>query len=322
MNLVMLSDPHMLAEKTLARKDDVDEVGWGKLHWVYDFAYKKAAHVLIAGDLTDGPRSWALLPRLTNFYREVSQWPDWLVRTYVVRGQHDVYMRNTNMNQRTIMGVLSEAGLITELGVSPTRCQTAALYGCSWGEEHYEYIKTDPRMLNVLVIHAPICDQSQWEGQNYLDAQVFLNKHPQFDIILCGDIHRKFALRSGSRWIVNTGPMIRKEADPYNFTHEPAVWYYEDDKLFEVTIPHASAEHVLNRDHIERQQARIRSTLDMNEFVEKVKAARSDSYKATTFENNLRHLLHAGNPSALTLKILEQQTKWKLKPSTSQRVKA
>lgn len=327
MKLVLLSDPHLLLDKPKARIDDAVQVARDKFAWVYDFAYKEEATVLIAGDLTDGPRSWQLLPDLTKFYEEVNHWVDWYgTHTYVVRGQHDTYMRNAGMNKRTIMGVLAEAGFITELGPKPIILNNeVALYGSNWGDNviddsHFEW-SYKPGLINILVIHAPITDQSLWEGQNYMHAERFIKNTP-YNLILCGDIHRTFAIRHESRWICNTGPMIRKDADLYSFRHRPCVFLYNTatNELDMVEIPHEPAENVLNRDHIERDQVRVKSIMDMSSFVEKVKAARSGDYKATTFEENLGQLITAGNPDTEVIKLLQEVTKCQLR-AQQQRIK-
>lgn len=338
MKLILLSDPHLLFEKPKARTDDAVLVAWKKLSWVYATASEERATVLISGDLTDGPRSWQLIPLLTNFYQAVSEYDGGGERrgppTYVVRGQHDTYMRNTEMNPRTMMGVLAEAGLLKELTGEPVMLgaekgrRAVALYGVSWGENiddpDLEW-ELDPEATNVLVIHAPITDQSLWEGQNYFHAERFLEDH-KFDLILCGDIHRTFAQRVDDRWICNTGPMIRKDADLYNFIHKPCVFMYDTTErtLDMLIIPHKPAQDVLNRAHIEKEQVRIQSTMDMEHFIEKIKAARGENYKASAFEDNLRLLLRTGEARSSVVSMLEEVTKCQLKEQpeqTSTRIK-
>jgi hypothetical protein len=285
--------------------------------------------MLIAGDLTDGPRSWNLMPMLTAFYRDVSNWFDWygMVHTYAVRGQHDTYMRNTDMNHKTMMGVIVSAGFIKELSSDPVVFTNAgvALYGSSWGDklvdDPYFASTIDRDMTNILVIHAPISDQSAWEGQNFFHAERFLKDNNGFNLILCGDIHRMFMINHDHRWICNTGPMIRKTADQYNFTHEPCLFVYDTqtNDLKRVKIPHRPAKEVLNRGHIAMEEARVRSILDMDKFVERVKAARSGQYKATTFENNLSQLVAASNARQSVVDLLREVTKCQLQ--NPQRIK-
>lgn len=326
MKFVLLSDPHLLLDKPKARIDDAIQAAWDKFAWVYNFAYEQGATILISGDLTDGPRSWQLLPDITNFYGEVSCWPNWRGNhTYVVRGQHDTYMRNTGMNKRTIMGVLTEAGFITELSNKPIILNDkVALYGSNWGnnisDSHFEW-SCKQGLTNILVIHAPIADQSLWEGQDYLHAERFIKGVP-YKLVLCGDIHRTFAIKHEDRWICNTGPMIRKDASVYSFQHRPCVFLYDtlSNQLDLVVIPHKPAEDVLNRDHIDREQARIKSVMDMSHFVEKVKAARADGYKATTFGDNLKQLVATANPSTPVLNLLREVTKCQLQ-AQQQRIK-
>lgn len=251
MNIVSFSDGHLLWDKPRGRKDNIVEAQFQKLDFIFDYAERTKSILIVAGDLSNRPRNWYLLPELIYLRRK---YPD--VAFFGVWGQHDEYMRSKATRKATNMGVLEAAGLIQILGPEPLSVsneEPVALYGCSWGEEIPKPL--DEVYFNVLVIHAPIAEKALWSGQNYLDAMSFLKDHP-FDLIVCGDIHQKFAKTYKGRWIVNSGPLLRKEATAYNFTHAPGFWFYDSGEGSPewVEVPHRPAEEVLSRDHIEYEK--------------------------------------------------------------------
>lgn len=320
MKFVMLSDLHLLWDNPKCRKDNLVKVQWDKLAFIYDLALTEGADILMAGDVTDGPRSWQTLPLLANFLREQK------VSTCVVRGQHDLYMRNTEQTERTMLGVLEKAGLLRVLRSMPLiypHDSPIAVYGCSHGEQ----VPTpqSDEFFNILVIHADITDQSLWEGQSRTDAAKFLKEQSSYDFILTGDIHRAFAIGEGQlrnrRWIVNTGPILRKDADVYNFEHEPHVYVFDTDevKLEKVFVPCEPAESVLSREHIDRAERVKQKVAHMDDFVAGIEAVRKGERKQSMLRENLSELLRAGNPKQRVTDVLRKVTGWRLTASSKQR---
>lgn len=252
MKFIFLSDLHLSWESSVARLDkNFVEMQFEKLKFVFDYAQKHDCIILQAGDFFDKPRSWWLLPKIIVFLKDYSD-----VNVYSIFGQHDMYMRSDDASS-TNLGVLEKSGLIKILKDFPWVFpgQDLDIYGCSWDQDVPE-IKRKASHFNILVIHAPIAENALWHGHEYMDAEKFLEKNKDFDIILCGDIHRKFCIEKNGRYILNAGPMIRREANEYNFTHKICFFVYDTEttKMKEEIIPHRKAEEVLSRDHIEREK--------------------------------------------------------------------
>lgn len=251
MKFILLSDCHILWNKPTSRLDDTKSTGLRKLEYVLKFAKKENGIVLQAGDFVDKERSWYLLPELIRLLREYD------VPVYMVRGQHDNYMYSEQTNPATTVGVLEKMGLVTILGKEPIKINVRHddenyvapfnIYGASFGRE---IPKVQRKKNNVLVIHAPIAAESPYYSAKYMDAGKFLQKHKDFDLILCGDIHRKFNIERDNRHIVNTGSMIRKEATEYNFMHKPGFFVWDTNTLGWHVIPHLKAEKVLRKEDI------------------------------------------------------------------------
>jgi len=246
MKLALLSDPHLLIHKPKARLDDAIATAFKKMNFVLKYCKDNNANLIIAGDLTDKPRSWNLLPRVLDLFSNYSD-----VKVFAVFGQHDMYLYSEETRDKTILGALYNAGLVELLSSKPISLSNVELYGCNYGEKVPKII--DKKKKNILVIHAPIAEKALYTKHDYISARSFLKDNKDYKIIFCGDIHVGFCLgdRTG-RTILNTGPMIRKTADKYNFIHEPCFYTYDTvtDDIRMIEIPHRPAEEVLSREHL------------------------------------------------------------------------
>jgi len=251
-NLVLLSDCHISLDNPVARLDNLQEVQWKKLKYIWDWANNHQAVILQAGDFVDGPRSWYLLELLHDWFsaRCTTQFMG-------VRGQHDNYLYTKDLS--TTMGILIKTGLIRLLTSEPAEIGygVADVYGCSYGEEVPEV--EDPKAVNILVIHAPISDVAPNRNINYMNAKEFLREHKQYDLILCGDIHHRFVVKEGNRAIVNAGCLLRRDVSDESGIAPPGFFTCEigSEGLGVIAfhpVPHAPADQVLTRSHIDSKK--------------------------------------------------------------------
>jgi len=296
MKILLLSDLHLVVDNPVARLDDLTEIQWDKLDWVYEYAKKNGIELILqAGDLTHTKRSWSLLNRLTDFFSFYDDIPTW-----IVKGQHDSYFHDLD-NNKTTTGILLSARLLTLLDKNGWSSKGVTVYGASYGEEvPFDLRASD---YNILVIHAPIAEKGI-PGVNYIDALQFLKEHDEYDLILCGDIHEKFLIKHKGRVICNTGPMLRIEATKYMLNHRPCFFVFDTDKknmIEEVLIPTAPGKLVLSRDHIEKQKQRQD---EFNDFIERVKDASGVS--SVDFLENLNLIMKKNKTPSAVKRIVEK----------------
>jgi len=296
MKILLLSDLHLVVDNPVARLDDLTEIQWDKLDWVYEYAKKNGVElVLQAGDLTHTKRSWSLLNRLTDFFSFYDDIPTW-----IVKGQHDSYFHDLD-NNKTTTGILLSARLLTLLDKNGWSSKGVTVYGASYGEEvPFDLRASD---YNILVIHAPIAEKGI-PGVNYIDALQFLKEHDEYDFILCGDIHEKFLIKHKGKVICNTGPMLRIEATKYMLNHRPCFFIVDTNKknmIEEVLIPTAPGKLVLSRDHIEKQKQRQD---EFNDFIERVKDASGVS--SVDFLENLNLIMKKNKTPSAVKRIVEK----------------
>ena len=289
MKLLLLSDLHLLFDKPIGRKDNTFLTQQEKLKYVMQYVCnsKYECFILQAGDFFDAPRSWRLLPIYIDFLRS------WVnvgrVAIYCIRGQHDVYMYNEEINDRTTLGVLAKMGLVNILSSKPLVLDNICIYGTSYGQEIPKPSKEAGT--NVLVIHAPILKSKIWHGQeDYSYAPGFLRKHKEYDLILCGDIHQKFIFRDGDRIICNTGCIIRKSVAQWE--HAPGFYVYDTEtkKIKWEEIPHEPPDEVMSREHLDKESYRNEM---LGSFIEAVKSREVDA--GVTFKDNLLQFMEESN---------------------------
>lgn len=293
MKIICLSDIHLSTEKPRGRTDDWETAQWRKLEHVLKRASReKDAILLQAGDLCDRPRSWQLLIQLETILNR------WKVRFLTIRGQHDMYMHSPDAPATvSILDHFNKLHIIEGIDEHYT---DGYIEGVRWGGEVQKSSKA-----KILVIHAPIAEAPVFDRHDYIDARGFAEKHRNYDLIVCGDIHRHFCIRTKWNVILNCGPMMRREAVEYNFRHEPCfyVWDTDSKELVREVIPHAPAEEVLSRVHIEEQQE-IKSLL--SDFVEKVrKTLGSDSAGVDVMSNFKRAIEKVDLPASTKRLIME-----------------
>lgn len=262
MRVCCLSDLHLVGSRPQCRIDDIVDYQWEKLKHVFKVASRKGCGVVAqAGDLTDAARSWYVLPRFLSLlsYR-------WGFKFYGVYGQHDTYMYSENTRDRTNLGVVASGKRARILTARPVVRGGVRFYGASWGQP----IPTpkNRRKKNVLVAHASV-GPVLYPGHSTTSARRFLRKHKRFDLIIVGDVHRAFIEEDEGRYIVNTGPMVRKWADDYILGHEPHfyIWESTTGRIRRHDIPHTPAADAITRAHLDSEEQADYSEL-VDEFVD------------------------------------------------------
>lgn len=302
MLIVCLSDVHLSWEVPEARKDDYFATGLRKFEYVLKWCKDNDVRLLLqAGDLTDKPRSWYVLPSLLKILKQYNESGEGITLC-TVSGQHDQYFRSSSTRPSTMLGILEETEYVIVLGEDPVIHLGVWVYGAGWGET-VPMIEED-KAINVLVTHDSISDAELYPGQEYTNAEEYLDSHPDFGLIVCGDTHKKFIVEKEGRILVNTGPMLRKEATLYNFDHEPCFYVYDTEKKqgwFEI-IPHVKAERVLTRDHIETGKDRLKI---LEEFVNSVGLCKVDY--SVSFEENLDRIIKENSIEEDVVKIIESE---------------
>jgi len=260
MKIFCISDFHLMGVNPKSRKDNILEVQMNKLEFIFQKVKKEKGILISAGDFFHTPRNWFLLPVIIELLRKYQ------VDFYAVFGQHDTYMYSEITRYSTNLGIIEKAGLVKILCAVPEIIdnENLELYGSSWSA----FIPTtlNNNAFKVLSIHSPITVKPLFPGHKIITGKDFLNSYRDYDLILCGDIHRKFIYEKSGRIIVNTGCIIRYEATKYNFEYQPELFFYDtvSGEYDFLPIPCEKADMILDREHLEKS---AELNMVMNKFV-------------------------------------------------------
>lgn len=288
MKIIILGDLHFRTTNPASRTDSILDTLKRKLTFVFNFAKEENAIICQVGDFFDSPRNWQALSEMINLLS---------IKICVIYGQHDLYLYSKE-RKSTALGILIDSGLTTELSSMPFKIDNVNIYGCSWGQEKLPYISTSG--VNILVIHKSISDKPLFSEHDYYDAKKFIKSHPEYNLIFCGDIHKRFCYKFNDRLIVNPGPIVRMEATEYNMTYIPKFCMYdtEERKIKWVEIPHEPAEKVLTREFIENK-TQINEML--NSFID---GCSGEIEMDFSFEENLNAFIEKNNVEKEVIDII------------------
>ena len=270
---VLGADMHYRADVPRCRTDDYMAAQDRKVKFIFDLCRKHEVPFLHGGDIGD----W-------------NQWPDWLlerfmalasgVRILTALGQHDLPGHSLSQLPASGAGVLRRAGAIE-------------LIGLHWGQALEE-----GGWNNVLVMHRMVIDGlKDWEGQEATSADALLKAYPERKLILTGDNHKPFVVRSADgRMLVNPGSMMRMTAAQAD--HKPRVylWDAEANAVAPVYLPIEVG--VVSREHIEDKAQRKNR---MEAFVGW--ASKGPDVVGLSFEKNLENHFQKNR----TARIVEQK---------------
>jgi hypothetical protein len=289
MKLILLSDLHLTCNTPVARLDNIETTWKRKLGYIFEYASSNNIKILVGGDFFDKPRDWKTLSEYIKLHQQYNPWIG------VVFGQHDMYLYSKD-RESTSLGILVNSGLVHELTDKPTALgESVYAYGASWGAEIPKPLAFSASALNVLVVHKDISDAPIYPGHEYTILDEFQNKHRAYNLILCGDIHRRFIkTRPPTNALVNPGPLLRMEATSYNMNYVPAFFVFITDvehmiELF--VIPHEHSGAVLTRSHIETKKE---TETKLDEFI---KTLAENNIITFSFKDNLLAYMNANNVS-------------------------
>ena len=279
-NIIFISDMHILGENPICRTDNLVEEQDNKLEFIVSFANEKKAIILNSGDQTDTPRNFISFYKLSSHLKNLEE------KMYCCLGQHDKYMRTKNESSTNLLIKLDQ---MTKLSENPIKVENFYLYGCDFEEE----VPKPNTKNNILVIHDSITTKELViKNVEFKEAEDFLLKHKEYDIIICGDIHRRFFLEINGRVIMNSGPILRKDASNYFLDYKPSFFFYDKTKkkISLIEIPHKK--NVISRTHLELKEKREKNiNFDIGENTKNIDKLILDKLKKEKLKKELEKII-------------------------------
>lgn len=297
MNLLCMGDLHYRSGTPRSRKDDYVRALMDKMDQILRIGQEHDCLALLQpGDFFDTAHSKFWLVREV-LLKHIRNGPPVLA----VLGQHD-QRYHTTPREDTPIGLLEAAGAVKIMGSKPHLAlpisyaphrttpqpkqrprsglrgslkRLVVVYGASWGDDipapapSSGYKATD--VVNVLLIHRMVIKKEKlWPGQEDPErASALLRKHPEYDLIVCGDNHHFFTESMGKRHLVNCGSLMRSNVD--QASHRPSVVLYNAAKrsIRRIELNVAPAEDVLT---VETAEADKERRADLDAFIEQIQS--------------------------------------------------
>ena len=223
MKLLLVGDVHLRASSPSKRVDDFPAVQEAKLSEVFEIGKEFEAPILFTGDLFDSPS-----PPLSLLAKYIPKFFDYPHDIFTVPGNHDIYGASLSTVPRSGLGVLEAAGAVKILGHASTRLGDFNLFGHSY--MHDERPTPISGEKNILVSHEMVLVDKIWrEQEDYIFVDDYLVLHSGWDLILCGHYHYSFEKKTGSRWVVNPGALVRIKASKGDKALRPGVLIYDTE---------------------------------------------------------------------------------------------
>jgi len=278
--LLFLTDTHIRANSPASRLDDFPKTILKKLEWVGKKANELEVDAIIhGGDWLDRPD--AVYSILNDFVKTIV---DWGKPIYTVAGNHDIYGLNPETFNRTALGLLVNAKIITRLSSEPIVLKdTVSLTGV---DSHYNLDKDDrvddyvdvkgnDNHTKIHVVHGFLA-KAKWDMVPSTAIKDILDT--KADIVLTGHEHTGYGVvKKGLKTFCNPGALARVTAGVGDVNQEVKVALItigKEGKLIElIKLPEDIAKpsgEVLNRDKLlEEKEHKIRLetfTSNLNNF--------------------------------------------------------
>jgi len=243
MRYLLTGDWHLTDRQPKFRKDNFLETQKEKLSFILNLAKQRDAIILQPGDFFDSHKaSYFLVDEILALLKRFSP----LAGIYTVYGQHDLRFHKSDTKNTPLNLLINAFDHLFYGHMVGRHFMGIDLYSISWNEEIPKPQKSDRK--NVLLLHRMIYEEKSYPGQEAQgdSANIFLRKHPQFDLVVSGDNHKSFTAKVGDRWLVNCGALLRTSIDMKD--HRPHCYIYDSDfnTLEQVDIPCKPFSEVFN----------------------------------------------------------------------------
>lgn len=232
---ILMSDAHLRETVPVCRVDDFWKTQWGKVVFIRKLQDQYQCPVLCGGDLF---HHWKPSPYLLTTTIECI--PN---QFYTVYGQHDLPNHNLDLLHKSGIFTLFSAGALQVFG------------GTHFGQD----VTGESLMIGsrkILVWHNLTWHKMPpWPDCPATPATRLLEAYPAYDLMLMGDNHVPFVVRSKTgNLLVNPGSLMRQTADQVNHTPRVYLWYASSNTVKPVFLP--IQQGVISREHLDKQHER------------------------------------------------------------------
>lgn len=281
---IFWGDVHLREKIPIARTDDALEAQWKKVKFVSDLQKEHDCPIFCTGDLFD---HWKASPELIS--KAIEFLPD---QMYNIYGDHELPNHSFEMRHKSALTTLEKAGKVTILNAGHGNKKSSSKI--RKGSVPFVIKKRKLFVWHVLTWKSEL----PFPGCENKAAKKLLKKYPQFDVIATGDNHKPFIEKYKGRILVNTGSMMRNNADQIDY--KPAVWLYYADTNTVKPVYLPIEKDVISREHIDIKNER-------NERIEAfVSSVDTKIDVSMSFDKNLKSIIQKNKVKGKVKQIIDK----------------
>lgn len=245
MNLILLGDVHLRSTVPEKRRDDFLAVQYRKMQEVFEAAKKYQAPIICTGDLFDKHD-----PPISLLIRYLPLFLDCPHGFYTAIGNHDVYGASLTTLDRSALGLMAKTRLVRVLNHDPIYIKDRSVIG-KWpvvacGVTYMDDAPlpelpetVDPDAYRVLVSHSMVLLEKMYREQDdFVMADAYLDRYPNWNLLLCGHYHYRFKYVRDGRLVLNPGAVVRIKASKGDMALEPGYIVLDTKSPMDFQIHH------------------------------------------------------------------------------------
>lgn len=240
---ILTADLHLTAKIPISRTDDYVKAQENKLRFLSDLSQEHNCPILCAGDIFD---HWNAGPGLCSW--AFHNLPGGIV---AIPGNHDLPLHSLTHYEKSALYLLEAVGKITVLKGDQINIGCLRIIGIPYGVKNLHLIegrRTNQRR-RILLLHELVIQNTESPiPGGYTAAKILEMYGKDFDLIVTGDNHQSFTVKTKKSLLVNPGSMMRITADQADFRPRCYLYYAEDNSVVPVEFPIQKEVH--NRDHL------------------------------------------------------------------------
>jgi len=248
MKLLITADLHIRPDAPKCRTDDFLDMQKKTLDFIYSVAFKKNAHILIAGDIfdTSQPRKSQELECMLQYY-----FTGYNVKQSWIFGNHDLNPLSYSDNKKTSLGTLQLFNTLSRSLNNNTHYFNFWNYGSTEPVFNFKY--RNAYCVKMLHIY---CEEKElpFYINNGTTAEHLLDNYSEYDLIVTGDNHHGFYYQKDKRFVINPGCCTRQKGDMKKY--KPRVYLFDTDtkEIETIYLPDNKLEFVTNEHNEEKKE--------------------------------------------------------------------
>lgn len=289
---LVTSDWHIRYKNPRNRRDFFYATQKMKVRWILSLYDKlQCDALLVAGDIFDSSAS----PYLCNGdYIRMFRFRN-NINFLCIFGQHDLRYHSLRSKKNTPLWSFLSALGTTTIDNNPYIDSQAGIgiYGASWSQQIP--VINSKTHFNILLLHSMVVrDQPLFVGQDessYIKSHTLLQNNSDFNVIISGDNHQSFSVRSGTQLLINPGTIVRKSLNEKDYTIRVGILDIYTDFSFDFEwyyIPIKPQYEVFKQSDSVVDEIDSELTSAMNSFIQKLQNHNTEKIR---FLDTLRYSL-------------------------------